>query len=61
MYLWVHVTYTPLFLRNSDVLRQFKFIAIIHQVNNVRSSQRKHSNSLQWAHQFSLIYEPGGT
>ena len=32
-------TYTLLFLQNWDVLTESKFIAIIHQVNNVRSSQ----------------------
>ena len=52
-YLPVHTCYIhTLFLWNWNVLTQPKFIAAIHEVNNVRSSQPKHSNSLLWV-QFS--------
>ena len=48
----------PLFLRNWGVLTQSKFIAIIHEVNNIRSSQPKHNNSLQWAFWYMNQLEP---
>lgn len=38
--LWVHMLHTPLpFVQNWDVSTQLKFIASIHEINNVRSSQ----------------------
>ena len=39
--LCIHVTYTPTVLQNWDVSMQLKFIATIHEVNNVRSSQQR--------------------